>query len=196
LSCTNQVVEMKAYRRFGLAVLVGLGLAGCGATQSGNPQAAPESGTVTATSGTATGSTTAQAPSEQTPSGKAGSTQSQQPASSRPGGQTSNAPAATVSISVVKQPTCPVHGTPDAPFSSPGTDAVISWKVTGANGAALAVDNPTVYAAYGTYGATGQMSFAFGCSGTTGKTTHSYTVWPAGIKNVSKTISVSATNNP
>jgi hypothetical protein len=101
-----------------------------------------------------------------------------------------------VTISVVKQPTCPVHGTPDAPFSSPGSDAVISWKVTGATGAALAVDNPGVYAAYGTYEATGQLSLAFGCSGTSGKSTHTYTVWPAGIKNVFKTISVSATNNP
>ncbi|GAB3894531.1 hypothetical protein GCM10029964_073130 [Kibdelosporangium lantanae] len=96
----------------------------------------------------------------------------------------------------MKQPTCPVHGTPDAPFTSPGTDVVIEWKVTGATGAAIAVDNPNTYGAYGTYGATGQLTLAFGCTDKPGKTTHTYTVWPAGNKNVSKTISVSATNNP
>jgi hypothetical protein len=101
-----------------------------------------------------------------------------------------------VTLSVAKQPTCPVHGTTDAPFSSPGTDVTIAWKVTGAGGAALAVDNPTVYGAYGMYDAAGQLSLSFPCNTTPGKTTHTYTVWPSGNKNVSKTITVSATNNP
>jgi hypothetical protein len=111
------------------------------------------------------------------------------------GGQPSSAAAEPVSISVVRQPTCPVRGTPEAPFSSPGTDVVIAWKVTGATKAALSVDNPKVYAAYGTYEASGQLSLTFPCDTTPGSTTHTYTVWPAGNKNVSKTISVSARNN-
>jgi hypothetical protein len=109
---------------------------------------------------------------------------------------TTRPPQATATISVKKQPTCPVHGTPDAPFTSPGTDVVIEWKVTGATGAAIAVDNPNTYGAYGMYGTTGQLTLAFGCTDKPGKTTHTYTVWPTGNKNVSKTISVSATNNP
>jgi hypothetical protein len=111
------------------------------------------------------------------------------------GGQTTSAAAEPVSISVVRQPICPVHGTPEAPFSSPGIDVIISWKVTGATKAALSVDNPKVYAAYGTYEASGQLSLAFPCDTTPGTTTHTYTVWPAGNRNVSKTISVSARNN-
>jgi hypothetical protein len=107
------------------------------------------------------------------------------------GGGTS-APAPKITKFVVsKQPSCPVHGTADAPFSSPGNDVTISWSVSGAGGAAIAVDDPDTYAAYGTYGASGSLTLPFGCNdGTT--TTHTYTVWPAGAHNVSKTISASA----
>jgi hypothetical protein len=103
------------------------------------------------------------------------------------------APAAKVtSLRVVQQPTCPVHGTPDAPYSSPGTDVVIAWSVSGAPGAALAVDNPGIYGAYGSdYPASGKLTLAFGCDGQ-GTTSHSYTVWPAGTHDVSRTITVSA----
>ncbi|WP_132126443.1 hypothetical protein [Actinocrispum wychmicini] len=165
-----------------IIALAGLCLAGCGATQAGSP--AVESTTTPVSVGTTTSTRpSADKPVDQT---------------TRPSSHTSatSKPAPTVSISVVRQPTCPVHGTPDAPFSSPGTDVIISWKVTGASGAAVAVDNPNIYGAYGMYDATGQLTLAFGCSGTTGKTTHTYTVWSAGVKDVSKTISVSATNNP
>jgi hypothetical protein len=106
------------------------------------------------------------------------------------GGNTAPAPKITKFV-ISKQPSCPVHGTPDAPFSSPGNDVTISWSVAGADGAAIAVDNPGTYAAYGTYGSSGSLTLPFGCTdGTT--TTHTYTVWPAGAKNVSKTISASA----
>jgi hypothetical protein len=67
----------------------------------------------------------------------------------------------------------------------------LSWTVTGAGGAAIAVDNPDVYGAYGSdYPASGSLDLPFSCG--SGTTTHTYTVWPAGAKNVSKTISVSA----
>ncbi len=113
------------------------------------------------------------------------------------GGQGSNpaptAPAAKItSFRVVQQPTCPVHGTPDAPFSSPGTDVVIAWSVSGAKGAAIAVDNPGIYGAYGSdYPTSGTLSLAFGCD-KQGANSHTYTVWPAGAHDVSKTITVSA----
>jgi hypothetical protein len=113
------------------------------------------------------------------------------------GGQGSNpaptAPTAKItSFRVVQQPTCPVHGTPEAPFSSPGTDVVIAWSVSGAKGAAIAVDNPGIYGAYGSdYPASGTLSLAFGCD-KQGTNSHTYTVWPAGAHDVSKTITVSA----
>jgi hypothetical protein len=103
------------------------------------------------------------------------------------------APAAKVtSLRVVQQPTCPVHGTPDAPYSSPGTDVVIAWSVSGARGAAIAADNPGVYGAYGSeYPPSGTLALPFGCDGQ-GTTSHTYTVWPAGTHDVSRTITVSA----
>jgi hypothetical protein len=98
---------------------------------------------------------------------------------------------------VKKQPLCPRNGTPDAPFTTPGQDVTISWKVTGATKAALSVDQPNHYAAYGSdYPASGELTLPFSCNNTAGKTSHTYTVWPAGNKTVSKSITVSATNNP
>jgi hypothetical protein len=109
------------------------------------------------------------------------------------GHNSSPAPAAKVtSLRVVQQPTCPVHGTPDAPYSSPGTDVVIAWSVSGAKGAAIAVDNPGSYGAYGSdYPANGKLTLSFGCDGQ-GTSSHTYTVWPAGTHDVSRTITVSA----
>jgi hypothetical protein len=58
-----------------------------------------------------------------------------------------------------------VHGTPDAPFSTPGTGVTIEWSVTGTDGAALAVDDPTTYGAYGTsYPAEGRQELPFACT--------------------------------
>ncbi|MGH3858795.1 hypothetical protein [Actinokineospora sp.] len=102
-----------------------------------------------------------------------------------------------VSFTVVQKPSCPINGTPDAPYSKPGTPVIIAWKITGADGAAIAVDNPTLYGAYGKdYPATGQLELSFPCSSTAGQTTHKYTVWPKDAKTVSKTLTVSAQNNP
>ncbi len=110
------------------------------------------------------------------------------------GGQSggSRSTPAIASFRVVSQPVCAVHGTPDAPFSTPGKGVTIAWSVTGVDGAALAVDNPTTYGAYGTsYPAKGQQEFPFACTpGTT--TSHTFTVWPAGAEGTSRTLTVSA----
>ncbi len=109
----------------------------------------------------------------------------------RPGAGGAAAPAIT-SFRVVSQPTCPVHGSPDAPFSSPGTPVTIAWSVTGADGAAIAVDDPGRYGAYGaSYPAKGQLELPFGCDAT-GITTHTFTVWPAGAEGTSRSVTVSA----
>ncbi len=107
------------------------------------------------------------------------------------GGTSAPAPKITKFV-IAKQPSCPVSANSNpGGFSSPGNDVTISWSVTGADGAAIAVDDPDTYAAYGMYGASGSLTLPFGC--TDGQTTtHTYTVWPAGAKNVSKTISASA----
>lgn len=139
-------------------------------------------------SGTGTRSGSGSGRSATEPGGPGGST------GSDGGGHTAPAaPApAIASFRVVSKPVCPVHGTPDAPFSTPGSGVTIAWSVTGADGAALAVDDPTLYGAYGTsFPAKGQREFAFGCEpGTT--TTHTFTVWPAGATGTSKTLTVSA----
>jgi hypothetical protein len=175
---------------FGLAVLIGAGLAltGCDGTvesSAGYKGSTPAADVTTPSSTTAHPSTTGKATSIPTPR-----------TTTTTAKQTSTTPKDKINLSVVTQPTCPVHGTPDAPFSSPGTDITIAWTVTGADKAALAVDNPKTYAAYGIYPASDKLTLAFGCDGTTGNTTHTYTIWPAGDPTNSKTISVSAQNNP
>ncbi len=81
---------------------------------------------------------------------------------------------------------------PDAPFSQPGTDVKISWTVTGAPGAAVAVDDPSRYGAYGRdYPASGSLELAFPCDAA-GTTEHTYTVWPAGAEGSPRSITVSA----
>jgi hypothetical protein len=131
-----------------------------------------------------------------TSGGSGGGTSGGSGGSGTGGGTGSGAPAAPAakitSFRVVSQPACAVRGTPDAPFSSPGKGVTIAWTVTGAKGAAIAVDNPDVYGAYGSaYPASGQLELPFTCSGP-GTTTHTFTVWPAGAKGVSKTLTVSA----
>jgi hypothetical protein len=173
----------------GLALLVGIGA--CGGTVESSARIGvntTSAGASTATPPSSAGSTTTTTAKSSATTTRATDTRSAPPVS--------GAAAPSVTLSAARQPTCPVRGAPDAPFSAPGTDVIIQWKVTGASGAALAVDNPKVYGAYGTYEAAGQLSLAFPCDDAAGKTTHNYTVWPAGNKNVSKTISVSAQNNP
>jgi len=197
----------------GFAALATAGLTACGsdpldgsahaaapAAAPAAPNAAPSAGPV------AVSAPAAPAPAAARPAGGSGSGGAAPAGGSGSGSGTGSgggsgsgghsgppAPAAKVtSLRVVQQPTCPVHGTPDAPYSSPGTDVVIAWSVSGAKGAAIAVDNPGVYGAYGSdYPAGGTLTLSFGCAGQ-GTTSHTYTVWPAGTHDVSRTITVSA----
>lgn len=179
-------------RLAGFAVLIGagLGIAGCGGTvvsSAGYKASTPTLVETTTSSSTAPPSTTAGKKANSTPTQRTTTTTGKPSAST---------PKDGIDLTVVTQPSCPVHGTPDAPFSSPGNDITIAWKVAGADQAALAVDNPKTYAAYGTYPAADQLTLPFTCDGTTGSTTHTYTIWPAGDPTKSKTITVSARNNP
>lgn len=180
------------------APLATLGLTACGTVFQ---TAGPATPSTTATTTT----TTSAAPVTQAADDNGGDTKSEpshstQHSGSGSGGSGSghSTPAATVvHLTVAQQPACPVTGTPDAPFSSPGQDAVISWTVSGADGAAIGVDNPGTYGAYGSnYPASGTQSFAFGCEGDSGSSSHTFTVWPKGHPEISKTITVSARNNP
>jgi hypothetical protein len=191
----------------GLAALATVGLTACGGSVDGSAHAvAPAAETVTPSASAAPTS----APATPTPAPAVGVPGQANPApgngsagsgggsgSGGSGGHGGNPAPSTpspriTSFRVVRQPTCPVHGTPDAPFSKPGTDVVIAWSVTGTKAAAIAVDNPGVYGAYGSdYPASGKLSLPFGCDNG-GTTTHSYTVWPAGTHNVSRTITASA----
>lgn len=175
-----------------------LGLAACGTGPHDAGSAAPLTTTAptktSPTTATATAKTVAEARDEDDDdhSNSAGGSGR----SDQQGGHT--APTAkVVHLTVTQQPSCPVHGTPEAPFSAPGQDVVLSWQVSGADGAAIGVDNPHTYGAYGSdYPASGAQSFAFGCEGDTGSTSHTFTVWPKGHPETSKTITVSARNNP
>jgi hypothetical protein len=195
-----------------IAALTTVGLGACG-TIAGTAQPAPVPVPVFATAPATDAAPAGPAPDGPTaPDGRASSGSAGKPGGSGTGtgGGTSGgsggsgtgggtgsgaptAPAAKItSFRVVSQPACAVRGTPDAPFSSPGKGVTIAWTVTGAKGAAIAVDNPDVYGAYGSaYPASGQLELPFTCSGP-GTTTHTFTVWPAGAKGVSKTLTVSA----
>lgn len=186
----------------GLAALVTSGLTACGAVDGSAHAVAPAGSTAAPTAPPTSGPTPTPAPaadgaasggSGAVASGGSGGGSNNGGSGGAGGAPAPSAPAPKItSFRVVRQPTCPVHGTPDAPFSAPGTDVVIAWSVSGAKGAAIAVDNPDVYGAYGSdYPASGKLSLAFGCN-SQGTTTHTYTVWPAGAHGVSRSITVSA----
>jgi hypothetical protein len=187
-----------------IAAAAALGVTGCGTVGgSAHAQADPTPIGVDGQAPAAPGAPAPGAPAGGTQGGgssaggSSGGGQAPAPApgkgGSAPAGGGSTAPAAKVTaLRVAQQPSCPIQGTTDAPFSKPGTDVKIAWTVTGAAGAAIAVDNPGTYGAYGSdFPASGSMSFAFPCEAK-GTTKHTYTVWPAGVKDAPKSITVSA----
>ena len=98
-----------------------------------------------------------------------------------------------VSFRVTQKPKCP-EGT--AVFRSENVPVIISWKLSGATGAALSVDAPDGEAGtYGTYASEGTETFRFSCAGEVGSTeTHTYAVYTVGGgEQRSKTLTVSAT---
>ncbi|GGQ76982.1 hypothetical protein [Couchioplanes azureus] len=89
---------------------------------------------------------------------------------------------------VQQQPRCDTAGN--------HTPATVQWKLSGATGAALSVDNPGVVGSYRSYtGTTGTETLNFSCGGGPGSTeTHVYTLYTVGGgKQRSQTINVSAT---
>jgi hypothetical protein len=103
---------------------------------------------------------------------------------------------------VTHQPACPVVATADAPFSAPGQDLTIAWKVTGATGVALSVDNPNYYASnkqgsFGSYGPEQSQTIGFGCDTSKPNSTHTYTInTTGGGASKSMTITVTVPSKP
>jgi len=95
---------------------------------------------------------------------------------------------------VLQQPACPVVGTTDAPFSTPGQPVVIGWKVTGTTKVALAMDGGL----YGSdYGPEDQQAINFTCDTSKPKTSHTYTITTSGGgANKSQTITVTISSAP
>ncbi|MGX7828809.1 hypothetical protein ACTG9Q_27325 [Actinokineospora sp. 24-640] len=190
-------------------LLAAVGATGCTALQGGQGQ--PTQAGVSTVTVTAPVSTTAGPGASASAKSESGSPEGGAGKAAESAATTSRKPATTTttttkshvragpkveSLTVLSKPSCPVVGTPEAPFSSPGHGVIIAWKVSDAEGAAISVDNPGMYAAYGDdYPATGQLELAFPCEAGNGETTHTYTVWPKGAKGISKTLTISARNN-
>jgi hypothetical protein len=79
----------------------------------------------------------------------------------------------------VQKPKCE-EGT--AVFRAKAVPLIIKWKITGADSAALSVDDPTgTPGTYGPVARTGTQEFAFSCSGAVGSTeTHTYAIYTVG----------------
>jgi hypothetical protein len=93
--------------------------------------------------------------------------------------------AQIVSFEIVQQPRC-ASGT--TAYETPAVPLKIKWKVTGATGVALSVDDPHRVGSYGTYGTEETMEFTFGCGGPVGSTeTHKYTIHTTGGSGEPKT---------
>lgn len=99
--------------------------------------------------------------------------------------------AQIVSFTVVQQPRC-ASGT--TKYETPAVPAKVAWKVTGATGIAMSVDDPHRVGSYGDYDAEGTLEFTFSCGGAVGSTeTHRYTLTTTGGSGQpkSKTLTVS-----
>jgi hypothetical protein len=99
--------------------------------------------------------------------------------------------AQIVSFEIVQQPRC-ASGT--TKYETPAVPLKIRWKVAGATGVALSVDDPHRVGSYGSYGLEETMEFTFSCGGAVGSTeTHKYTITTTGGSGEpkSKTLTVS-----
>lgn len=162
------------------AAVVVTGLTGCSAVGGTNTSAAPDN-TVSAGLGSAT-STEAGAAGSGTTKKKAPKHNS---TPSSPAPTTSHTPKPkphgprVVSFKVVQKPKC-AEGT--AVFRAEAVPLIIKWKITGADSAALSVDDPT--GTPGTYSQVereGTEEFTFSCGGAVGSTeTHTYAIYTVG----------------
>jgi hypothetical protein len=161
--------------------------AACGASgtsssaQSGPSTAAsPSAGAgevITGDTGTGGGGTTTPTPAAKSPTPKTNTT-------------TAASGPQIVSFKVSKQPMCPVVGTPDAPYSAPGQDVTLSWKVTGATKVALSVDGPGIY--QDNYKAEDSQQLSFGCDTSKPQSSHKYILTVTG-GGVTKTQNLTVT---
>ncbi|RLK25284.1 hypothetical protein DER29_3274 [Micromonospora sp. M71_S20] len=97
-----------------------------------------------------------------------------------------------VYLRVARQPKC-AEGT--AVFRADPVPLVIEWKITGATGGALSVDDPTnTPGTYGPVDLEGSQEFLFSCTGDVGSTeTHTYALYTVGGGPVrSATVTASA----
>ncbi len=185
----------KAVSLVGLCAATALGLTACGSSGSGSFVTAP---TVSkSASATPTPSPSASLSGGSQPAGgtSAAGTGTGTSSGTGSGGSgtsgTGGGTGATVTLTLTGKPSCP-SGTNLVYF--PGTDAVISWSVTGAPGVALYVDGSS--GAYGFYGPTGSQSLGFPCDAPVNTVrTHTYTITTRGGASASKTISASALVN-
>ncbi|WP_213012211.1 hypothetical protein [Paractinoplanes toevensis] len=146
-----------------------------------NPAPAKATATVTTT-----GPVTAEPGSTSSP--KAEKTTKPAPTATKP---TDSGPT-IVSFKLVQKPKCP-EGT--AVFRAPAVPAIIKWKITGADSAALSVDDPThTPGTYGPEPLSGTEEFQFSCAGEVGSVEkHTYAIWAlGGGKQHSKTITATA----
>ncbi|MGK5517833.1 hypothetical protein ACSNN9_00575 [Micromonospora sp. URMC 107] len=98
-----------------------------------------------------------------------------------------------VYLRVARQPKC-AEGT--AVFRAGPVPLVIEWKITGATGGALSVDDPTnTPGTYGPVDLQGSQEFLFSCTGEVGSTeTHTYALYTVGGGAArSATVTASAT---
>jgi hypothetical protein len=172
---------------------------GSGALSGQAPAVSPTPGATTTGSGTGGGSggtgTTGTTGTGTTTRGSGGGSTTRPPAPSGP---------RIVSFVVTQQPSCPIVGTTDAPFSKPGTDIKLSWNVTGGvKRVALSLDSPGFFQQYGTgsidtYAPQGSVDLSFQCDPTDQpNTTHKYTLDTiGGGTSVEKTITVTKQTSP
>ncbi|MEN3307662.1 MAG: hypothetical protein V7603_3864 [Micromonosporaceae bacterium] len=105
-----------------------------------------------------------------------------------------------VYFKVTQQPLCAITGTSDAPYKRPEQPVKLAWKVTGASGVALSIDDPNFFKKYHSgswqnYGPEGTVELPFACTDTAKRsTTHTYTINTLGDSSKGKTISVTAQN--
>jgi len=164
-----------------VAAVVVTGLTGCGAVAG---SAAPTGGTVSAGLGESAADDAQPAATQKKPKHRS----TPKPHTTKPHDAKPHTPEAqqpkahgprVVSFKVVQKPKC-AEGT--AVFRAEAVPLIIKWKITGADSAALSVDDPT--GTPGTYGQVekeGTQEFTFSCAGEVGSTeTHTYAIYTVG----------------
>ncbi|MEU4242624.1 hypothetical protein [Actinoplanes sp. NPDC026619] len=157
-------------------------LAGCTPddTKAG-PATVPAGAEVTATptDSTSADSSSDGATTTATPKSSRTTTSPAKSKTTQPAPKKSTASGPTISFQLVQKPKCP-EGT--AVFRAPAVPAIIKWKITGADSAALSVDDPTnTPGTYGPEPLSGTETFQFTCAGDVGTVEkHTYAIWSVG----------------